>query len=262
LNDAPVAGDDAASVHFESSGSGTAEKLWDDDFSGGWRSRWPLKWSEGDDQISYFEWDGETWLRVTYPEGKTGKGFKLQGKQTYHDRVYLEYKLRFDDDFDWVIGGKLPSLHGGFKIPTPGVSPNGEDSWLARFWWSADGKGSVVAHYPDETSRWGEPLERIGNFQFERGVIHTLGLEVVMNTPEQHDGIVRAWLDGVLVVERVDIRWRDIPELKIDGLDFGSIFGGSGDAWAPSKDEHIEFGDFRFYTNPPWRGSDSPSTTP
>jgi hypothetical protein len=260
MNDAPVAGDDAASVHLESTGAGTAEKLWEDDFSGDWTSRWPMRWVGRLDRISgYFERDGETWLQVTYPEGESGTGLKFITDHRLGDRAYLEYKIRFADDFDWVIGGKLPGLTGGNT--TAGQTPNGEDGFGVRFVWETDGRGIAYAYHPDMPGKWGEPFS-LDNFWFQKGVVQTLGLEVVANTPGQHDGILRGWLDGVLVVEETDMRWRDVPELQIDGISFGSIFGGSGDAWAPSKDEIIEFGDFKIYDAPPWEGSDSPSTTP
>ena len=87
---------------------------------------------------------------------------------------------------------------------------------------------------------------------FQKGVVQTLGLEVVMNTPGENDGVVRAWLDGMLVLEETDIRFRDVSNLKIDGLKFDTFFGGNDDSWAPSKDETIEFGDFKVYSAPTW----------
>jgi hypothetical protein len=35
------------------------------------------------------------------------------------------------------------------------------------------------------------------------------------NTPGRHDGEQAAWIDGEKVLHVKDIRWRDIPELKI-----------------------------------------------
>jgi hypothetical protein len=252
VNDAPVAGDDMAAVHLESDGAEPV-LLWEDDFSGDWRSRWPVKWSEPDDRYAtkeYFERDGETWIRVIYPEGETGKGFKMVTNHDLEDRVYFEYKVRFADDFDWVIGGKLPGLSGmvpGGDGGASGQKPTGDDFWSVRFMWAADGKGFAYAYHPDQPNRYGENIHFPSHIRFQKGVVQTLGLEVVMNTPGQHDGILRGWLDGVLVVERTDIRWRDVPELQIDAINFGSIFGGNTADWAPSKDETIEFGDFKLY---------------
>ena len=42
------------------------------------------------------------------------------------------------------------------------------------------------------------------------------------------------------MVEETGIRFRDVSNLKIEGVSFGSIFGGNKDSWAPIKDEHID----------------------
>jgi len=254
-NDAPVAVDDVASVHFESTGGEPVDKLWEDDFSGDWTSRWPLRWvytREGA-STSTFELEGETWLRVTYPEGDVAKGFQFRTDEAPRDRMYLQYDVRFADDFEWVQGGKLPGLSGG-EGATGGNPPDGENGWSVRFMWRADGKGSAYVYHPDQPKTYGEHF-RLDNFWFQKGV-QTIGLEVVMNTPGEHDGIIRAWLDGVLVVEVTTMRFRDIPDLQIDQISFDTFFGGNTDDWAPVKEEHIDFGDFKLYEAPPWEGGE------
>ena len=226
-----------------------AEVLWEDDFSGDWPDRWPLKWlGKGRERTDSFRRDGEAWLRVTFPDGSVGTGFKFATDQPPQERLYMEYSLRFDEDFDWVKGGKLPGLYGGAKN-TGGKRPSGEDGWSVRFMWRKNGTGSAYVYHPDQPRKWGEDF-RLDNFQFRKGVVQTLGLGVTMNTPGKGDGIIRAWLDGVLVVEETAMRFRDVPDLQIDGLLFSTFFGGNTDKWAPSKDETIEFGDFRLYTAP------------
>jgi hypothetical protein len=42
------------------------------------------------------------------------------------ERLYLKYKLRFAEDFDWVLGGKLPGFAGGRMKAE--VTPIGADS--------------------------------------------------------------------------------------------------------------------------------------
>ena len=86
--------------------------------------------------------------------------------------------------------------------------------------------------------------------------MHTLGYELVMNTPGEQDGIVRVWLDGVLVVEETNLRFRTVPDVQIEGLKFDTFYGGSTDDWAPPNDETIEFGDFKVYSVPPGDGGE------
>ena len=56
------------------------------------------------------------------------------------------------------------------------------------------------------------------------------------------------------IVEETGLRFRDIPDLQVDGIQFSTFFGGSGPDWAPLKDEHIDFGNLRLYDAPPWEG--------
>ncbi len=230
------------------------EASWEDDFSGDWTNRWPLRHiSEAEaEKLTYFSRDGETWIRVTYEEGEVRKGLHFRTKMEHRDSIYMEYKLRFAEDFDWVLGGKLPGLAGGQLVVRR--APTGKDGWSIYFMWRGDGKGSAYVYHPDQSRHIADHF-RLDNFWFQKGVVQTLATEVVMNTPGEHDGIIRAWLDGVLVVEETNIRFRTVPELQIDSILFHSIFGGSTEDWAPTKDEHIEFGDFKLYEAPPSEGS-------
>jgi hypothetical protein len=243
------------------SDEGFSAKLWEDDFSGDWVSRWPLRWVENNalHRTNTFEQDGETWLRVTYPEGQVGRGFKFMTDFGPQERMFLEYKVRFADDFDWVHGGKLPGFAGG-RVKA-GVKPDGTDGWLSRVMWLEGGTGIAYVYHPDMPGKWGENIRFKGG-QFQRGVTHTIGIELAMNTPGEHDGALRTWLDGVLVVERTDMRWRDIPELAIDGFVFSTFFGGGTPEWAPTKEEHIDFGDFKLFPAPPWEGEEQSAVDP
>jgi hypothetical protein len=90
---------------------------------------------------------------------------------------------------------------------------------------------------------WGTSLGR-GKFRFVPGKWHRLQQQVVLNTIGATDGVVRVWLDGVKVLEAGGLRFRDVPELKIDGIYFTTFFGGNDLSWATPKDTYIEFADF------------------
>ena len=65
-----------------------------------------------------------------------------------------------------------------------------------------------------------------------------------MNTPGQNDGVVKAWLDGVQVMQLDNIRFRDTANLQIDSMYFSTFFGGGSPIWATTKDEVAFFDDF------------------
>ena len=66
------------------------------------------------------------------------------------DNACLSYDLRFDANFDWSLGGKLPGLSG----VAPGVSPTlpagggnpGDKGWSGRLMWRAANGRHALLH--------------------------------------------------------------------------------------------------------------------
>ena len=207
-------------------------------------------------------------LAVEYPAGlhrssATGAQWQLKFGQDYEE-VTLEYRVKFRAGFDFVRGGKLPGLIGG-TANTGGNRPDGTDGFSARMHWRTDGSSGSpltseranITQYlyhvdqPNSTGqdfRW-DDSESADWELFESGRWYHLRHRVVMNSVVngvgQNDGIVQAWLDGKLVLDLNNIRFRDIETLKIDGFYFSTFFGGSGNQWNTSKDEVALFDDFK-----------------
>lgn len=200
-------------------------------------------------------------LVVTYPEGESNNGksqWKLDLDQGYEE-LYLSYRIRFDDNFDFVRGGKLPGLCGA-ACNSGGDQPTGTDGWSARMMWRTDGSGgsqtnrdtaNIVqyAYHVDQPSQFGHDLrwdDGNGNDwkEFESDTWYHLQHRVVMNTPGQDDGIIQAWLDGELVLDQQDLHFRDTTSIQIDQLYFSTFFGGSSAIWETTKDEHVYYDDF------------------
>jgi hypothetical protein len=97
-----------------------------------------------------------TVLQVTYPQGSFSN--ETGGAQFYNlwnttdgssfGSMLLSYEIAFDQNFDWVKGGKLPGLRGG--LDSSGCSggdsaPNGEDCFSSRVMWRkfAEGEGML-----------------------------------------------------------------------------------------------------------------------
>ena len=207
-------------------------------------------------------------LAVEYPEGMhrssaTGGQWQLLFDQDYEE-LFVEYRVKFREGFDFVRGGKLPGLIGG-AANVGGNRPDGTDGFSARMHWRTDGSGgspftntgfahmTQYLYHPDQPNDTGEDFRwddsSTGAWQFfESGRWYHLRHRVVMNTVVngvgQHDGIVQGWLDGELVFDVRNIRFRDVTTFAIDGFYFSTFFGGSGDQWNTSKDEVAFFDDF------------------
>ncbi|MBK1828855.1 glycoside hydrolase family 9 protein [Haloferula rosea] len=233
-----------------------------DDFPSGphtdstWKDLWPgTKWANGpdegrlsvDDQIS-FDGKGKS-IRCLYPQG--GKQSGNSGAQWFADLngeyedLYMSYWVRFDEDFDFVLGGKLPGLGGAVSFE------DRTHEWSGRLMWREDGKAEFYVHVPSENNY--DPGDRFWwnteGFQatFIPGRWHHIELRMKMNTPGEFDGLMEGWFDGVKAASYPNFYFRDAPtqNASIAWVFFSTFFGGSSSSiWEARKDEHAWFDEF------------------
>jgi len=195
-------------------------------------------------------------LRVTYPANAfgpeaAGVQFIVPLPRSYTE-LYCMYRVRFDADFDFVKGGKLPGLSGGTS-DTGGTKPNGTDGWSGRMMWrDADGSAVQYLYYPDQASNYADDLPWTlgGQDRFGKGKWHTVEHHVLMNTPGNHDGLIEGFFDGKLALQRRSLRFRDTVKFGIDDFYFSTFYGGSDQTWAPSAEHHAYFDDFAIALHP------------
>ena len=163
---------------------------------------------------------------------------KLHG--TEPEEAYFRYYLRFGENWKPTLdGGKLPGFAGTYNRGGWGMrKSDGTNGWSARgsFFRNSGaapdmvgyaGVGSYVYHADiqgaeSENIGWGMgPTGRLRLNQW-----YSIEQYVHMNDPGQSNGVLRAWIDGQLVFERADLRFRDIPALKIENLWFNVYHGG------------------------------------
>lgn len=191
-------------------------------------------------------------LAVRYPKGAVGP--RLGGAQwrvrlpEAHSELFLAYSLCFEAGFDFVKGGKLPGLVGG-RANTGGHPPTGYDGFSARMMWRSGGRAVQYVYHPDQASIWGDDLDyrTTEAIRFLPGVWHRIQHRITLNTPGEpglKDGLVQAWFDGQLCLDRSGVRFRHQESISIDQLYFSTFFGGNEADWAPTRDEAIYFDDF------------------
>lgn len=195
-------------------------------------------------------------MTVRYPEGSInpsskdkrplgGAGFvaRLLPKDT--SSACLSYRVRFEDEFEFVRGGKLPGLYGG-EAPSGGEEVDGTDGFSMRLMWRRKGEGEVYAYVANKRSDYGASIGR-GNWTFEPGQWMEIQQEIVLNDPGEADGVVRLWVDGRQVIDQSDLVYRTVDDAGIDGLMFSTFFGGSSRKWASPKDQSIDFDSFALF---------------
>lgn len=107
--------------------------------------------------------------------------------------------------------------------------------------WRENGCAVQYVYHPDQPGSFGEDFR--WSVRFRPGVWHRIEHVVVMNAPGERDGVILGWIDGRLVLERRDLRFRDTAGLAIDLVYFSTFFGGGDRTWAPDSDQFVEFDD-------------------
>jgi hypothetical protein len=182
------------------------------------------------------------------------------------DVLFLRYYSKFQPPYD-VVG----SSHNGSMISahyfidgnaTPGVPANGTNKFLVNYEnWRGEaatespGDLNVYVYHPEQRDNYGDhffpngdvmpntsiPYDFGSEFVERPNVIPELGrwycyeVMVKANTPDERDGRIAFWLDGVLLADFQNLRLRDVETLKIDrfGLSFhiGSNPNGETKKW-------------------------------
>lgn len=192
--------------------------------------------------------DGNS-LRVEYLAGETGasnSGGQFFAFLPAQEEYFLEYYIKFGDNFDFQMGGKLPGLSGG-ESNSGGNKPTG-DGWSARYMWRENGNMVVYLYHMDQPTSYGEDFEL--NRSVQRGTWHRLTQRVKVNTGNNNDGELQVWFDGELVLLRTDIRFRNNNQAPVDHFFFSTFHGGNTPDWEPDNDGFVYYDNIRIGTNP------------
>ncbi len=206
-------------------------------------------------------------LKVFYPKDSVGIGAKWEmDLDSLYDTLWISYSIMFQENFEFVRGGKLPGLGGG-STPTGGQATDGTDGFSARIMWRVrnignEDRGAICQYmyHMDKPGVYGEDLfwaypdysqNQTKRF-FTPGQWHSVKTRIIINSPGEFDGRVTSWLDRDLGLDST-IRYRadGVSSFAIDKFLFSTFFGGSDSTWAPLKDEYIYFDDFIISTDDP-----------
>jgi len=182
------------------------------------------------------------------------------------DVLFLRWYSKFDSSFDiWGSshnGGGISAHYFMGGMATPGIPADGMNKFLIEYeCWRGEmaemtpGSLNIYIYHPEQRSMWGDhffpngdvmPNTSIpGNFgptfmprtniTPEVGRWYAFELMLRANTPGSRDGRIGMWLDGVLIGDFPNIRFRDIASLTIDrfglSLHFGSNPSGVTHKW-------------------------------
>lgn len=250
-------------VDFENhqSGSYTLEMMQRDFPSADWYHGYEY------DRASIVKENGNSVLRIKYPQGcvgpNYGEGCGIQIKWNLPEpsnRMWVQYRIKFEEGFDFRKGGKLPGLCGG-KAYTGGNKPASKgDGWSARIMWRENGSIYQYMYYVEQIGNYGDYWEWKDEAATTSGFVpgrwHTVTTEIILNTVNagvqtgNHDGSLRSWLDGQLVLEKNGLRLVDFDDQLIDWFYISTFHGGSSSDWAPLHDSYICYDDIVISKSP------------
>ncbi|OAD79510.1 polysaccharide lyase family 14 protein [Phycomyces blakesleeanus NRRL 1555(-)] len=171
------------------------------------------------------------------------------------ERALLSYDIAFQENFDWVKGGKLPGLFGGEgnNQCSGGSDANGENCFSLRPMWRAKGAGEIYAYVqtsPDFcnskdtiqcANNYGVSMSR-GSIKFTANKWSKLEIYSQMNSPvNETNGVLKVWQDGKVVMNYENINYRSVDSLALTRIYFNTFFGGNSEKFAATSDSHIYF---------------------
>lgn len=222
----------------------------------GLRDKWDVVWNEATLRIATEPANvnaGKQAVEMTFPQtaGAVGNGLMKQLVEE-RDILFLRFYTKFDKDLDITGAG---SFHNGGSISahyhvdgtsTPGVPANGTNKFLVSYEatvWSGPPPGHLMAYvyHPEQRDDYGDIFFPTGEVMPNTSLPGNFGLDFVprpnvapeldrwlcfemmvkANTPGQRDGRVGLWLDGKLIADFPNLRFRDVASLKIDFLNIG-----------------------------------------
>lgn len=184
------------------------------------------------------------------------KGNGLLGTDPATD-LYLQYYVRFSNNWDPVKGGKLPGFLSGLvgdnSSCAHGLNPDpvdGYNGFSTRYMWREQGRGEIYLYAPIQE---GYPAgdggicgwrEKFANtFIFEPATWYRIQQRVKLNTPGQNDGLFQVWVNGEQVVDARNILFREDND-TIEKVFFDTHFGGNGPEYVPTAGTYVDFGPF------------------
>lgn len=203
--------------------------------------------------------DGTPGLRTLYVGGDMGSERVVTRPKLPRPvlEATLSFDVRFADDFQFVMGGKLHGL--GPTAPTTGGEPTKPNGWSTRLMWRAGGVLQTYVYDQRKTTKWGDSVNA-ADFAFETGRWYELTMHTKVNDPpEAANGFVHVYVDGEKLIEHNNLQLRAVgdDDTLINRLMFSTFHGGNGPEWAPKNENgsfatlYADFDNFRVVKGPP-----------
>lgn len=226
--------------------------------SGSYTSSHAAQWPNG---LRSFTSGSETNLSIASTSGtvrtgsraikmyyKAGKWSDVKGQfyawATKRPDYTLSYYIKFQSDFEFGKGAKLPGLAGESSAVSSyanGCSSNRGGAWSTRYMWREGGRIKGYIYHADRPDNCGNYMDT--GWNAPRGSWFELRQRVKTNTANNNNGILTLWCAGSQKFSRTNLRYTSTGK-QIDQVFFCTFFGGSDSSWASPKNQGAWFDDF------------------
>ncbi|TWU67639.1 polysaccharide lyase [Crateriforma conspicua] len=165
------------------------------------------------------------------------------------DEVYASYDVCFADNFSGY-GGKAPGWSGIESVGWGGKPSDGINGWSARGGIHTNDDGTLGLSYYTyharmrgkygDSFRWTCPAATI-----KTGRWYHIDQYCKINTPGRPDGVLRAWVDGELVLDKTDVQMRNTNQLGLKSYWLNYYYGGKG---VSAHERHVYLDDLTLMT--------------
>jgi hypothetical protein len=193
-------------------------------------------------------------LKVKIPSNTFGPIPGLQWSSKLNeifDELILSYSVKFNDNFDFVKGGKLPGLAGG-TANTGGKIPNGYDGWSARMMFWENGKICCWLYHCKQLGKFGDSLFlKVGEsyFNFQTNRWYEIKIHIKINSIDKSNGFIECSINNKPMLRRHGLIFTKTENLKIDQFIFSVFLGGDDSTYQSKKDEFILFDNIKIIKN-------------
>lgn len=169
----------------------------------------------------------------------------------------LAYDVKLSADFELTENGLLPGITG--------ADPQEDERFEVYLSWDRSGEGTVrhkiatkePAQSAKSTGILTNPVDLSNNdtgygvelagFELPKGKWLRINQELVLNKPDQSDGVLRLFIDGKLIFERSDMHLRTLAETTLRGAALAAHVLGADARYQAAKDGSVSFSPFELY---------------
>ncbi|TWT75763.1 hypothetical protein CA13_73360 [Planctomycetes bacterium CA13] len=164
--------------------------------------------------------------------------------------MYARFDCCFAEDFVGY-GGKAPGWGGTEKSGWGGKPSDGFNGWSARGGIHTNRDGTLAMSYYTYHAlmpgKYGDSFRWSGDAaKIVPGRWYCIEQYCKINSPGESDGVLRAWVDGRLVLDKTDVQMRKTDKLGLKFYWLNYYFGGKG---VSSQARHVYLDNMAFATD-------------